>query len=1707
MKKQIISMILVLCMVLSMMPVSVFAETVDAIAQTGTTEPATENSESDTSTEEAELLWEYTEVEGGVELTGYKGTSADIYVPSFIEVEGEKINVLKIADGLFKDNDALNSVTLGKGILEIGDEAFYDCDNMVCILISEELTTIGDRAFYSCDNFNSVILYDTVAYIGTDAFAECPKLKVWCNDDTAGYAYATENNIPVEILNPDAEPELHEIDGVTYYIMNGEAYVVSCDDSCTIANIRSTVSNAPVTRIREAFKNCVNLEKVVIPESVRVIDSNAFSGASNLVEITLSDSITEIGESVFRNCSSLLSITIPSNISVLRCYMFSGCSSLESVRFSGKIETIENGVFTNCASLVDINIPSTVTTIGEYVFENCEKLESIIIPDGITAIPDSSFKGCKSLINVGIPDTVTLISDSAFYGCQSLKEVDIPEKATQIGYNTFNACDSLRSVIIPEKVSMMYNTSFDDTTIILVYENSYAHNFAVKNNLWYEIYNPEALPEFYEIDGITYVVTNGVAVALEADKSLTSAIVPSHIEGYPVKEIRSTFRNCTALESVVLPERLEIITDSAFENCTSLIEVNIPNGITKIPNSCFASCTSLENVILPESITVIGGGAFEDSGIKDITIPASVDSIYSSAFYNCDNLVEIKLPENLTSLGSFAFFDCNNLKSIRIPGSVYEMEQRMFYGCDNLEKIVVEEGVAIIGMQCFMYCENLSEVILPDSLRKLWVDSFEYCHNLKSVVIPENVQEFSTVAVDIDYPPHRRINTLFLVYENSLAFDYFDGFDMLYALYDGEKAQGLYEIDGVSYCVMDGEAVAYFADKDITTATIQATVDGYPVKRLYSTFTKRDKLTSVEIPYGVEKIDIKAFMYCTSLEKVNIPESVEVIGYDAFGYCDSLREINFPDSLITIKSSAFSGCKNLLSIHIPESVTTFEHAFYGCENLRSVRISANIRSLPTWAFENCVNLRSVIIDKNVKIISLGAFRYCKNLTHVELYDCVESVSSIAFSGCKNLRTILIPESVNFFASNSVDGSTILLVHENSYAHNFAKNNDLLYFVLHKTENPLINYGTGLSGVVTYTDGSVASKATVEILYADGTVKETVVTDENGAYASTYAEVGDYIIRATDSEGNTANTQASVKRMNVFEVFVSGDTNPVLKKSYSVSGTVNEGGATVTITDEKGNIIDSVVADENGNFTFEDIPNGTYVVTAKGEKGSVSQEVTIFDGNLSDLYLEIIPESVTIWGLVEVEDRKGNQTPRNWVDVTIYNSDGVVVDKCKTDSDGKYIFENLTLGEYSIVAEVYEMREDHHYGYDRNHKLTGYAYMNITQTGEYQAETIVLKEEKESLSTFEGKVTANGETQDCQVILRDSNRNEIAKVTTQKNGKFSFSNICDGVYYILAITKSNGMGYTVITVKDSVVYGDLHIRVYKSDKVQRREAEFEHDVPTCHTREDALKYKDRIAEEKRFYDGLSEKEKKQLSEFYVERLNKLSEWITNVSYETPENVVVEQGGLVVSGSEIENESEIAFNLNIEPIDSWQANENGIETEEDYIYHDVKAAANTQELKQYYEITMTKTINGEEKSITSVRKDTDAMGKFRITMPIPEEYKGYKHYSMVHVHNGETVVLADLDDNPDTITVEISEFSTFVLTATDTVYSSAIYSLGDIDLDGEITIMDATRVQMYLAEKTKLTEESLAVADTGKDGVISVMDATLIQMFVAQLVAAL
>ncbi|MCQ3908983.1 MAG: leucine-rich repeat domain-containing protein [Mycoplasmoidaceae bacterium] len=72
------------------------------------------------------------------------------------------------------------------------------------------------------------------------------------------------------------------------------------------------------------FSNCDELEEIVLPESVKSLDSECFSGNPNLKSVILPSSLRSIGNLCFCNCPSLTNT--------------SGDSGVPGIRFNGSIE-------------------------------------------------------------------------------------------------------------------------------------------------------------------------------------------------------------------------------------------------------------------------------------------------------------------------------------------------------------------------------------------------------------------------------------------------------------------------------------------------------------------------------------------------------------------------------------------------------------------------------------------------------------------------------------------------------------------------------------------------------------------------------------------------------------------------------------------------------------------------------------------------------------------------------------------------------------------------------------------------------------------------------------------------------------------------------------------------------------------------------------------------------------------------------------------------------------------------------------------------------------------------------------------------------------------------------------------------------------------------------------------------------------------------
>ena len=205
------------------------------------------------------------------------------------------------------------------------------------------------------------------------------------------------------------------------------------DKYATSIDIPEGVTVIPAT----CFYECLSLESITLPSTIKQIGGNAFAICSALTSIDIPEGVTVIPTECFWGCSSLESITLPSTIKQIGEKAFSNCSALTSIDIPEGVTIIPRLCFGGCSSLESITLPSTIKQIGEKAFSNCSALTSIDIPEGVTIIPRLCFDECKKLNSVTLPTTIKMIKDYAFDKCNKLKTISIPngcERLKELGY-------------------------------------------------------------------------------------------------------------------------------------------------------------------------------------------------------------------------------------------------------------------------------------------------------------------------------------------------------------------------------------------------------------------------------------------------------------------------------------------------------------------------------------------------------------------------------------------------------------------------------------------------------------------------------------------------------------------------------------------------------------------------------------------------------------------------------------------------------------------------------------------------------------------------------------------------------------------------------------------------------------------------------------------------------------------------------------------------------------------------------------------------------------------------------------------------------------------------------------------------------------------------------------------------------------------------
>lgn len=908
-----------------------------------------------------------------IRLGAFSGTKLKEFVaPASLEVLGVQA---------FYTCKDLRNISLNEGLLKIDDRAFACCHKLVDVKLPKSLLEIESGAFKECVRLENIKIPANVVSIKNDVFNNCTLLNnIEVDKDNRVFAFNKSGDLiekatnAVILFNGERiDPSLKVIPdnafkgkAITKIVIPEGIEEIGTDafaNCCTLKQVKLPES---LKEIKEgALRSCLSLKSIVIPSGVKVIPNNAFANCDNLTKVVLPEGLIKIGENAFENDKLLKDINIPHSVTSIEKHAFKYCYAIEDLYLSENIKKIHKKAFYGCSySLNSIKInPLNVTfTSGEnaniIVIRKTGELilgcKNSYISRDVSTIYNHAFVNCVGLKKIVLSKSTTIIQAGAFEGCLNLEKVNLGNVYT-IGKNAFKGDEKITEIILPESLTKIEEGAFLNTNIKSLKIPASLGNYELSN----KTFNLETIEELHISAAMKKLVPND------------NLYLPSLKHVSVDKSNDKLFDNGQNLvkEIVLLPNNKvdKIILGSS----TATFEEK-----GHIEPKAFKGIKGLKKLHIPSSIMSIGESAFEGCpDLKEVTITIDSDLPYfldKRVFANCEKLEKVVIESKknkAVTIKEEAFEGCKSLKNVVLPKTLERIENGTFKHCSSLKNIDLPENVSYIGQNAFLGCEKLESIRIPKKITVIYPATFNDCRNLKEVILPDTITSIGAGA----------FKNCFSLEEIALP----KSLKEMTAAFNGCES----------------------LKKVIFNKKLEVVGD--------SAFEKCKSLKSLVLPEKVKKIGNRAFANCESLESIHVNPKLKEIGNNVFDNCKSLKGFDVPQGIGNIGSALFAGCSSLKEIVVPEKVKLIGMNAFRDSGLSKIAIPSSVTQIETSAFANCVKLVSVVFEKDSKLERIGdtSFYQCTSLKEIALPNKLKEIGDHSFAGCLNLKEVKLPESL------------------------------------------------------------------------------------------------------------------------------------------------------------------------------------------------------------------------------------------------------------------------------------------------------------------------------------------------------------------------------------------------------------------------------------------------------------------------------------------------------------------------------------------------------------------------------------------------------------------------------------------------------------------------------------------------------------------------
>ena len=299
-----------------------------------------------------------------------------------------------------------------------------DDETLTTLYIPDSLEYIGNNAFEGCLDLKNIEFGNGIKYVGTHAFYNT----AWYDSLSDGATYI--GNILYKYKDDTANTQFDIRNGTTI-IANGA--FENCENLVTVTMTDS------VTDIGDyAFAGCINLENIALSNNITRINESVFGSCTSLGSIKLPDGIESIGECAFY-CSGLKSIALPDSIRIIENDAYASCDNLSGTIVIPDGVTYIGNAFRWSCYIDTIKIPDSVNHISSEAFVRCDELMYVSISD--EAYNRLAPTGCFETIPYAqFGRIITYMLDGEVYKTQVVPEntnVTLPEPENGYQYKFY----------------------------------------------------------------------------------------------------------------------------------------------------------------------------------------------------------------------------------------------------------------------------------------------------------------------------------------------------------------------------------------------------------------------------------------------------------------------------------------------------------------------------------------------------------------------------------------------------------------------------------------------------------------------------------------------------------------------------------------------------------------------------------------------------------------------------------------------------------------------------------------------------------------------------------------------------------------------------------------------------------------------------------------------------------------------------------------------------------------------------------------------------------------------------------------------------------------------------------------------------------------------------------------------------------------------